>query len=361
MDTHDAHNDLVDPARDLHVDPNLVQVVGGGVLDRELAVSFEHLGFEVIVAPEDTGAFPALVVAGEGADLEVLRTLQERTGTQLVPPLEACELTRARAGVREVATKQLGLPTMEYEFVDSPEALHAAAERIGLPVVVKPGRSLDGQGQTVVRLFDDLDEAWEKANCAGEPVTVERFIEFDFELTIVTARSVDPATGELATWFCEPIGTRHESGALVEAWQPALLSEAAADAARSIAARITGAIACQGLYSIEMFVAGDDVYFSQVTPRPANDGLLTRATQRINQFDLHARAILGLPIDVTLVTPGAAMFLDAPRPSAERIAVAMSVEETGVRMLGDRIMVTATGESAQEARDRAAVAGSRLI
>lgn len=350
-----------DPVAELRLDQDLVQIVGEGVLDRELAVSFEHLGFRVVVAPEDVGLFPALVVAGEGTDPAVVRVIGQRTGARLAPSVEACALTRGRAGVRRVATEELGLPTMEYEFVDSLEAAEAAAQRIGLPVVVKPGRSLEGEGQSVVRLLDDVAAAWERAAVEGVPVTVERFIDFDFEVTVLTARSVDPVTGELATWFCEPIGTRHEAGKLVEAWQPALLSEAAADSVRSIAARITGAIACQGLYSIELFVAGDDVYFSQVSPRPGFDGLLTRATQRINQFDLHARAVLGLPIDVTLVSPGAARFVEVVRPGAERIAAAMAVEETGVRVVGEQVVVTSTGESAQEARDRASVAVSRLV
>ena len=202
----------------------------------------------------------------------------------------------------------------------------------------------------------DLARAWGAA-CAAEDDeggVVERYVVVDMKVTILTARSVDPATGKLATWFCEPIGTRHEDGRLVEAWQPAPLSEAAMDNARSIAARITGAFECCGLYTIELFVDGEDVYFSQVIPRPSRLGMITRATQRINQFDLHARATEQLPIDVTLVSPGAARIVRGGDPDLSSLAAAMFIEEVGVQVLGDDILILATGDTVEEARDRAA-------
>ena len=363
----------LDPARDLRCDPRQVLVLGDSVVEEELAWSFKQLGFDVthlhtseIAAEDMQQRYPSLTVAGAGVDSEVLKELEERAGSIVAPSVEAQELCSSREGVRATATDSLGLPTLRCEFVRSPEELEEAALRLGLPVVVKPGRSSEGQGQTVLRSEQDLHAevttAWEAAAEVDPegPVVVERFIEFDFELTILAARSVDPATGELATWFCEPIGTRHVGGRLVEAWQPAVLSEAAAGNARSIAARITGALGGQGVYAVEMFVAGDDVYFSDARPRPSLDGLLTRATQRLNQCSLHARAVIGLPIDATLVSPGAMVLVEDVAPSVDGLAKAMSVAETGVRFVDGAAVVTSTGESAQEARDRATLAASRL-
>ncbi|OIR41930.1 hypothetical protein BJP08_06580 [Corynebacterium sp. NML140438] len=363
----------LDPARDLRCDPRQVLVLGDSVVEEELAWSFRQLGFDVthlrtaeIDAEDMQQRYPSLTVAGAGVDPEVLKELEERAGSIVSPSVGAQELCSSREGVRATATDSLGLPTLRCEFVRSPEELEEAALRLGLPVVVKPGRSSEGQGQTVLRneeeLHAEVTTAWETALEVDPegPVVVERFIEFDFELTILAARSVDPATGELATWFCEPIGTRHEGGRLVEAWQPAVLSEAAAGNARSIAARITGALGGQGLYAVEMFVAGDDVYFSDARPRPSLDGLLTRATQRLNQCSLHARAVIGLPIDATLVSPGAMVLVEGAAPSVAGLAKAMSVAETGVRFVDGAAVVTSTGESAQEARDRATLAASRL-
>ena len=348
-----------------------VLILGTSEVEEELASSFRHLGYEVQVGTFEQGApgamSPDITVAGEGTDLAKLRELVETSGCELFPTVEACRMTRNREGVRRTAAEELGLPTMAYQFADSPEALEACAEQVGYPLVVKPGRSTAGEGQSVVRAADELHEAWTKAHAASEsesgesePVAVEQYIDFDYEVTILTARSIDPATGELATWFCEPIGTRHEDGKLVETWQPAALSQAAADNARSIAARISGAIAGRGVYSTELFVDGDEVYFSQATPRPDADGLLTRNTQRVDQFDLHARATAGLPIDVTLTSPGAATFLHGVNPTTEQIAQAMAVEEATVQVHEDTVMVLATADSVEEARERAAAAAHFL-
>lgn len=351
-------------------DNNQVLILGSGTLAQELATSFLRLGFIPRVGslaqgipPRGTGeAVPALTVVCEAAPTEQLAELEQSTGTELVPSVAACEITRNREGIRRTAAEEHGLPTMAYEFADTPDQLRTFAERVGYPCVVKPGTSTGGEGQSVVTDPADLDEAWDKAAATGQEgrVAVERYVDFDYECTILTVRSIDPATGQLATWFCEPIGTRHEDGRLVEAWQPAPLSADAMDNARSIAARISGAIGVQGIYAIDLFVDGDEVYFSQASPRPTLDGMITGATQRINEFDLHARAVLGLPIDVTLTSPGAARFVGAGAVSREALAGALAVAETGVVVVGDTVVVRSTGEDVAEARERAGEAAARL-
>ncbi|WP_408911367.1 ATP-grasp domain-containing protein [Corynebacterium gottingense] len=347
-----------------------VLILGTSAVEEELATSFRRLGYEVQVGTFEQGApgamTPDITVAGEGTDLTKLRELVDTSGCELFPTVEACRMTRNREGVRRTAAEELGLPTMAYKFVDTVEDLEACAEQVGYPLVVKPGRSTAGEGQSVVRESKELREAFAKAQTAcgpegaSEPVAVEQYIDFDYEVTILTVRSIDPATGAMATWFCEPIGTRHEHGKLVETWQPAALSQAAADNARSIAARISGAIAGRGVYSIELFVDGDEVYFSQATPRPDADGLLTRGTQRVDQFDLHARATAGLPIDVTLTSPGAAAFLHGVNPTTAQIAQAMAVDEVTVEVHEDAVMVLATADTIDEAHERAAEAAKQL-
>ena len=349
-----------------------VLILGTSAVEEELATSFRRLGYEVQVGTFEQGApgamTPDITVAGEGTDLTKLRELVDTSGCELFPTVEACRMTRNREGVRRTAAEELGLPTMAYKFVDTVEELEACAEQVGYPLVVKPGRSTAGEGQSVVRESKELRAAFSKAQSVSEsksgerePVAVEQYIDFDYEVTILTVRSIDPATGAMATWFCEPIGTRHEHGKLVETWQPAALSQAAADNARSIAARISGAIAGRGVYSIELFVDGDEVYFSQATPRPDADGLLTRGTQRVDQFDLHARATAGLPIDVTLTSPGAAAFLHGVNPTTAQIAQAMAVDEVTVEVHEDAVMVLATADTIDEAHERAAEAAKQLI
>lgn len=344
---------------------NRVLILGEGTIAKELENSYRHLGFDVVLgAIEDAPRIqPAAIITTNGATpVEDLQWAEGETGAAVVPSISACQKTANRASVRTEATDELGLPTLDHEFVRTPEEMEAAIERIGYPCVFKPWHSNDGLGYTMLTSANDLAQAWGAARDAErtDGGVVERYIDFDQEITILTARSVDPATGKLATWFCEPIGTRHERGRLVEAWQPAPLADAVMDNARSIAARITGALECCGLYAIELFVDGEEVYFSQVIPRPSRLGMVTRATQRINQFDLHARASTQLPIDVTLVTPGAAHFIPDPISTRDALAAAMSVEETGVQMLADGALVLSTGETTEEARERAARAADCL-
>ena len=203
-------------------------------------------------------------------------------------------------------------------------------------------------------------------------VVVERFVDFDYEVTLLAVRSIDPATGKMATWFSEPIGHRHEKGDLVESWQPMAMSEDALANARSVAARISNELGGRGVYGVELFVAGDEVYFSSVSPRPLDTAMLTGYTQRFSEFELHVRAILGFPIDVTLVSPGAAVILHADAElddvSYSGLDAALAYEETDVRLFGKpwayagrRMgMVATTAEDVETARDRAALAAGKI-
>ena len=336
--------------------PRRALILGESAMALDLEQAYKRMGFDTRIGAASIAEafYPGIIVtSGDAEDtIETVEEVSQRVGAVVAPSVEACRHTADRMAVRKQANEELGLPTLDYEFAATPQEMHDAVERIGYPCVVKAPTSKDGEGFSFVHSDADLADAWRAADRGlGQGAVVERFIDFDFEVTILAARSIDPSTGELATWFCEPIGTRHRDGKLVESWQPAPLPEAAMDNARSIAARITGALASCGIFSVEMFVSGDDVYFSQVTPRPSRDGLVTFVTQRINQFDLQAHATQRLPIDSTLISPGAVRFLEG-HPSQPALAAAMAVEEVTVRMLGDGTLVLATADSAAEARQR---------
>lgn len=383
-----------------------VLLLGAGELGKELTASFQRLGLEVhavdkyLNAPAHQLAQYAYVaditdpaqVRGliqrvrpdyvvpevETVATEVLAEADE-AGTVVVPTAHACELANGREKIRVKAAEELGLPTTAYSFVTTVEEYHEAFEELGFPCIVKPSASAStGRRHVVVNSEDEVDNAWRVVNRgrvepAGEQsVVVERFVDFDCEITILAVRSIDPATGELATWFCEPIGHAHSKGDLVESWQPVALSETAMDNARSVAARITNELGGRGVYGVDLFVSGDDVYFSTVSPRPHESGMVTLASQRFSEFDLHVRAILGLPIDVTMTTPGAVRMLSAPRAFREvsysGIASALEVPESQIRLFGKPTaypgrrmgMAVATAETAEEARTRATEAARRV-
>lgn len=336
--------------------PRRALILGESPMAFELEQAYLRLGFDTRTGAANVADEfrPGIIVTtGDASDtIGDVEAAAERVGATVAPSVDACRHTADRMAVRTQASEELGLPTLDYQFARTPQEMQDAIERIGYPCVVKSPTSNDGEGFSFVRSDADLADAWRNADRGvGQGAVVERYIDFDFEVTILAARSIDPKTGQLATWFCEPIGTRHRDGKLVEAWQPAPLPEGAMDNARSIAARITGALACCGIFSVEMFVSSDDVYFSQVTPRPSRDGLVTLATQRVNQFDLQARAAQQLPIDSTLTSPGAVRFV-AKHPSQRALAAAMAVDEVTVRMLGSGALVLATADSAGEARQR---------
>lgn len=384
--------------------PNATKVLllGGGELGKGLVLSMQKLGLEIHAVDRYEGS-PAQQVAHfsyladvtnddevwelaqrikpdfvvpevEVVAVNALRRLEEETDAMVVPSARACELTQDRESIRGVA-ESIGLPATAYRFATSTEELREAAEELGLPCIVKPDVATSGKGHMVVREEADLDSAWKKVHRVSSDsnrVVVERFVDFDYEVTLLAVRSVDPETGKLATWFSEPIGHRHKNGDLIESWQPMAMSEIALENARSVAARISNELGGRGVYGVELFVAGEEVFFSSVSPRPSDTAVLTSYTQRFSEFDLHARAILGYPIDVTMTSPGAAFILHAEEDAKEvaysGVEDAMALSETDVQLFGKpgaykgRRMgfVAVTADNADEARDRATLAASRI-
>lgn len=339
-----------------------VLFLGAGEFSAELGAAFRRLGVTVhtadTAAARDAAQIRSLVEwyspdhilpLVEDVDVEILTEIEESGVAGVVPSARGCSLTVARDALRRTANEELGLPTTAYRFVDTREDFDAAVAELGMPCIVKPATFSSGRGHTVVRSPADADAAWDNARADTSAVMVERFVDFDHEITVLTVRSIDPNTGKLATWFCEPIGHVHRDGRLIDSWQPMALNTAALDNARSMAARISNALGGRGICAVEMFVAGDDVYFSGVTPRPHVSGAVTLVTQRFSQYDLHARAVLGLPIDATLVSPGA----HAPFHADLDLARALAVPESDVRFYDEFPGVAlATAETVDEARAR---------
>ncbi|MDO5511705.1 ATP-grasp domain-containing protein [Corynebacterium sp.] len=331
----------------------------------ELTAAFRRLGVTVHTAPEGAAAhgdelrvlvtrheIDHVVPLVEDVDIAGLKALEE-SGVDIVPSVKGCRLTVERDTLRTVANEELGLPTTAYLFADTREEFVAAVAELGLPCIVKPARFSSEKGHRVLHDGDDIEAAW-----SDRRVMVERFVDFDHELTMLAVRSVDPATGKLATWFCEPVGHAHRAGELAEAWQPMDVDHSALENARSMTARITNALGGRGLFAVEMFVAGEDVYFSAVTPRPHESGAVTLATQRFSQWDLHARAILGLPIDTTLVSPGACAVVREPLD----LAKALAVPESDVRHYEEfSTLALVTAETPDAARAGAAQVAASTI
>lgn len=379
-----------------------VLLLGAGELGKQLVVAFQNLGLEVHAVDRYAGA-PAQQLAHfsyiadigdpakvwelvqrigpdyvvpevESASVEALLRIEEETPAVVVPTARACELTQSRESVRAVA-ESIGLPVTAYTIAESPEQLRAGVEELGLPCIVKPDVTTSGKGHVLLRDAEDIDEAWamvSRVSSDRKRVVAERFVDFDYEVTLLAVRSIDPATGKMATWFSEPIGHRHEHGDLVESWQPMAMSEDALANARSVAARISNELGGRGVYGVELFVAGDDVYFSSVSPRPLDTAMLTGYTQRFSEFELHVRAMLGFPIDVTMVSPGASVIVHADAELADvsftGLEHALSYAETDVRLFGKpgayvgrRMgMVSTTAEDVDTARDRAALAAAKI-
>jgi phosphoribosylglycinamide formyltransferase 2 len=301
----------------------------------------------------------------------------ERAGlAEVVPTARAAQLTMNREGIRRLAAETLGIPTSPYRFADSRESLEAAvADGIGYPCVVKPVMSSSGKGQSLVRTKADLAAAWQYAESAarvrGARVIVEGFIEFDYEITLLTVRAAT-ATGTIETHFCEPIGHVQVNGDYVESWQPQPMSVIARKTARDIATRVTSELGGRGIFGVELFVKGNKVWFSEVSPRPHDTGMVTMCTQVQNEFELHARAILGLPVDTRLSSPGASAViyggLDARGVRYEGVADALRIPGSDLRLFGKpeaykkrRMGVAlARGEDIAEARARAQECARRV-
>lgn len=296
-------------------------LLGSGELGKEVAIELQRLGIEVIAADRYPDA-PAMQVAHQahvldmldGAALRALVTevnpdliipeieaiatdtlaALEQEGVKVVPNARATQLTMNREGIRRLAAEELGLPTSSYRFAQSKEEFVAAVAAIGLPCVVKPVMSSSGKGQSLLRDLARLDDAWTYAQEGGRAgrgkVIVEGFVPFEYEITLLTVRAVD------GIHFCEPIGHRQEDGDYRESWQPQAMSELALIRAREVAAKVVEALGGYGLFGVELFVKGDDVWFSEVSPRPHDTGMVTLISQDLSEFALHVRAILGLPV-----------------------------------------------------------------
>jgi phosphoribosylglycinamide formyltransferase 2 len=261
---------------------------------------------------------------------------------EVIPTARAAHLTMNREGIRRLAVEELWLPASPYRFADSLAELQAAVEGgIGYPCIIKPVMSSSGKGQSLVKTPAGLAAAWATAQAGGRVgagrVIVEGFIDFDYEITQLTVRAVG-ASGTVDTFFCEPIGHVQVNGDYVESWQPMTMSPLALQKSREIAATITGNLGGRGVFGVELFIKGDQVWFSEVSPRPHDTGLVTLATQRLSEFELHARAILGLPIDTTLRRPGASAVIyggmDESGIAYEGVAAALAVPESDVRLFG---------------------------
>ncbi|WBP94895.1 formate-dependent phosphoribosylglycinamide formyltransferase [Mycolicibacterium neoaurum] len=341
-----------------------VMLLGSGELGREVLIALQRLGVETIavdrypnapghqiahharvLAMTDTDALrelietekPDLVVPEiEAIATPVLEELENAGAVRVIPTARAARLTMDREGIRRLAAETLGVPTSPYRFCDSLAELRAAVDEIGYPCVVKPVMSSSGKGQSKIDGPDGVEPAWEYAmsgsRVSNTRIIVEGFIDFDYEITLLTVRSVD------GTQFCEPIGHRQVSGDYVESWQPHPMSAAALESAQQIAAAVTENLGGQGIFGVELFVKGDQVWFSEVSPRPHDTGMVTMITQWQNEFELHARAILGLPVDTTLKTPGASAVIyggvDASGVVFDGVDEALRVPRTDIRLFG---------------------------
>jgi phosphoribosylglycinamide formyltransferase 2 len=378
-------------------------LLGAGELGKEVIIALQRLGVEVIAvdryvnAPghqvahrayvtdmSDRSALRALIEAEkphlvvpeiEAIATETLLEVEIERLAEIIPTARAANLTMNREGIRRLAAETLNLPTSPYVFADSMAGMSAAAEKLGYPVIVKPVMSSSGKGQSRVDDASQLQAAWEYAASGGRVdkgrVIVEGVIDFDYEITLLTVRARG-SSGEIETHFCAPIGHVQVKGDYVESWQPQAMSAAALQRAQEIAAAVTGNLGGRGLFGVELFVKGDMVWFSEVSPRPHDTGMVTMATQRQNEFELHARAILGLPVDVSLREPGASAVIyggmEATGMVFDGVAEALAMPGVDIRLFGKpqafvrrRMGVAlATAETTDSARDRAKAAAAAV-
>ncbi|MGD9979952.1 MAG: formate-dependent phosphoribosylglycinamide formyltransferase [Hyphomonadaceae bacterium] len=375
-----------------------VMFLGGGELGKEVVIELQRLGAETIVVDRYANA-PAQQVAHRAhvidmTDAKALRALVEQERPHLIvpeieaiatdelvrieadklatviPTANAAHITMNRERIRKLAAEGLKLPTSPYAFASSLAELQAAIDRIGFPNFVKPVMSSSGKGQSRLKSQADVAPAWDYALSAGrvkQPrVIVEGQVMFDFEITLLTVRA---ASG---THFCEPIGHVQVDGDYVESWQPQAMSDRALDRARAIAGKVTEALGGYGIFGVELFVKGDDVWFSEVSPRPHDTGLVTLVSQKQSEFALHARAILGLPVDTSLRAPGASAVIyggmEAEGIAFDGVAEALAIPESELRLFGKpesfkkrRMGVAlARGDDTTQARQHAKQAASTV-
>ncbi len=375
-----------------------VMLLGSGELGKEVAIELQRLGVEVIAADRYANA-PAMQVAHrshvldmldpaalkalidrekphlvvpeiEAIHTETLVELERDRGQKVVPTARAARLTMDREGIRRLAAETLGLPTSPYRFVDTEAEYREAIAAVGLPCVIKPVMSSSGHGQSIVRTEADVGPAWEVAQTGGRAgagrCIVEGFIDFDYEITLLTVRHAD------GTSFCEPIGHLQKDGDYRESWQPQPMSPRALQRAQEIAKAVTDDLGGWGLFGVELFVKGDEVWFSEVSPRPHDTGLVTLVSQELSEFALHARAILGLPIPVIRQNgPSASCAMLAHGhgvPVFSNVEAALQAPDTALRLFGKprveghrRVGVTlARGENIDAARATARAAAAAI-
>lgn len=341
-----------------------VLLCGSGELGKELVIELQRLGVEVIAVDRYANA-PAMQVAHRShvinmldgvalraiieqeqphyivPEIEAIATATlvelEQEGFTVIPTARAAKLTMNREGIRRLAAEELGLPTSPYQFADSLETCRAAAMAIGFPCLIKPVMSSSGKGQSVLKSAADIDAAWAYAQTGGRAgegrVIVEGFIDFDFEITLLTVRH---AAG---TSFCAPVGHRQEKGDYQESWQPQPLTEKARAEAERIALAVTEGLGGRGVFGVELFVKGDQVWFCEVSPRPHDTGLVTLVSQDLSEFALHARAILGLPVpEIRQFGPSASAVIlvegESQQVSFSGLRQALSEPDTNLRLFG---------------------------
>ena len=379
-----------------------VMLLGSGELGKEVIIALQRLGVEVIAVDRYSNA-PGHQVAHRShvinmADGDALRALIEQEKphlivpeieaiatetlvaieqaglTTVIPTARAAQLTMNREGIRRLAAETLKLPTSPYAFAESLTELQAAIDAgIGYPCVIKPVMSSSGKGQSKIDAPEDVKSAWDYAASGGRvglgKVIVEGFINFEYEITLLTVRAVGDS-GQVETFFCEPIGHVQVRGDYVESWQPQAMSPVALTRAREIAQAVTENLGGRGIFGVELFIKGDQVWFSEVSPRPHDTGMVTMCSQVQNEFDLHARAILGLPVNTAMREAGASAVIyggmDAEGIAFEGIDKALRVPQSDIRLFGKPVaferrrmgVALANGKNTDEARARAKLAAS---
>ena len=379
-----------------------VMLLGSGELGKEVIIALQRLGVEVIAvdryknAPGHQVAHraytidmtddkalrdlialekPHLIVPEiEALNTNTLADIEAAGIATVIPTVKAVQLTMNREGIRRLAAEELNLPTSPYAFARSEADLQAAIDAgIGYPCFIKPTMSSSGKGQSRITNASEVKTAWDYAATGGRVnqgvVIVEGQIDFDYEITLLTVRAKN-AQGEIQTYFCEPIGHVQEKGDYVESWQPQAMAVAALVESKRIAKAVTDSLGGLGLFGVELFIKGDHVWFSEVSPRPHDTGMVTMCSQRFSEFDLHARAILGLPVDVSLREAGASAVIYGQHASQnlifDGVDAALAVPNSDIRLFGKpesfvkrRMGVAlATGKNITEERERAKLAAS---
>lgn len=373
-------------------------LLGSGELGKEVAIELQRYGVEVIACDKYANA-PAMQIAHrsyvfnmldgtalreviekekpdhiipevEAIATDVLVEL-EKEGYNVTPTARAARLTMNREGIRRLAAEELGIKTSQYKFAETEEEFRAAIEEIGIPCVVKPIMSSSGHGQSTIKSADQIDAAWREAQEGGRAgagrVIVEGFVNFDYEITLLTVRSV------AGTTCCQPVGHIQINGDYRYSWQPQPMSDKALESAKEIAKKVTDALGGYGIFGVELFIKGDEVIFSEVSPRPHDTGMVTMISQDLSEFGLHARALLGLPInDIKFYGPSAsrAIVVEGDTDKIEMCNLDKVLEESGVQIRifgkpeikGHRRMgvILATADTVEEAREKAERAYNKL-